>query len=208
MDRFRYRAPENEVMGLSIGGGPNDQSPLRMAQFYLALGRNGSAPAPRLARPAEGEEPAPESSWTLDLGQESLDALLEGMRQVTAAGGTAQRSRLEHWDLIGKTGTAGRELEGQLAHAWFIGLAGPWGNSPEVVVAVLIEEGESGSGRAAPIASKAVDFYLRRKYGIPVSEVQTYGEHIDTRTPSPWINRNPAQLRNPLPPPPLLPPAP
>lgn len=175
---------EAEVLSLSIGQGPNSQSPLKMAQFYLALGRGGSAPAPQLARLAEGEEP--EISWTLDLSNESLAAILDGLRAVTAPGGTAYNSSLEHWDLIGKTGTAQQGRPDDPNHAWFTGLAGRWGGAPEVAIAVIVEEGESGSGAAAPVAAKTVDHFLRRRYGIPISEVQTLIEHWTAGVPAPW----------------------
>lgn len=181
---FGRRPNESEVLSLSIGQGPNSQSPLKMAQFYLALGRGGSAPAPRIAQLAADEEP--EISWSLDLSEASLAAILDGLRAVTSPEGTAYGSSLEHWDLIGKTGTAQQGRQGDPAHAWFTGLAGRWGGPPEVAVAVIVEEGESGSGAAAPIAAKAVDHFLRRRYGIPVSEVQTLTEHWMSGVPAPW----------------------
>ncbi|MDH3224311.1 MAG: hypothetical protein OEO23_11395, partial [Gemmatimonadota bacterium] len=48
----------------------------------------------------------------------------------------------------------------------------------EVVVVVLVEFGDSGSGIAAPIMSKVADFYLRSKHGIPHDSIQTLREHI------------------------------
>jgi len=181
--RFGYRPAENEVMALSIGQGPNSQTPLKMAQFYLALGRGGSAPAPRLARLAPDE--IPDVAWSLDLSDESLEAIMDGLRAVTAPGGTAFYSSLEHWDLIGKTGTA-QAVVGGPTHAWFAGLAGRWEASPELSVVVIVEEAGGGSSVAAPIAAKTVDYYLRRKYGIPVSEVQTLREHMNAGVPAPW----------------------
>ncbi|MBW3535402.1 MAG: penicillin-binding protein 2 [Gemmatimonadetes bacterium] len=43
--RFGYSPQEGEVLSLSIGQGPNSQTPLKMAQFYTAIARDGSAPA-------------------------------------------------------------------------------------------------------------------------------------------------------------------
>lgn len=183
-DRWGYRPPENEVLSLAIGQGPNDQTPLKMAQFYVALARGEGAPAPRLRRPPAGAELQP--AWDLDLDARSVAALREGLRQVTASG-TARRSTLEHWDLIGKTGTAQQGPTGERPpHAWFAGMAGPFGAAPEIVLVVLVEEGDSGSGVAAPIAAKAADFHLRRKYGIPVDSIQTLREHQEAGVPAPW----------------------
>jgi hypothetical protein len=57
------------------------------------------------------------------------------------------------------------------------------------VVVVIVEFGVSGSRVAAPIMAKTADFYLRRKYGIPVDSIQTLGEHYMTGTPAPWVAR-------------------
>jgi penicillin-binding protein 2 len=184
---FNYRPFENEVMSLSIGQGPNDQTPLKMAQFYLALARDGSAPRPQLIRSPDAD---PETDWRLDLSEASLVALREGLRYVTAPGGTAHLSSLEHWDLMGKTGTAQGSPTQEHPHAWFVGMAGPWEEDPEIVIVVLVEEGQSGSAMAAPIAAKAADFHLRRKYGIPVDTIQTLGEHLRSGTPAPWARWN------------------
>ena len=188
---FNYRPFENEVLTLAIGQGPNSQTPLKMAQFYLALARDGSAPAPRIARTDNGDDPP--AAWSLDLGEASLEALREGLRQVTSAGGTAFLSSLEHWDLIGKTGTDQAGPGRDRVHGWFTGMAGPWGAPPEIVIVVLVEEvgpGQGGSSVAAPIAAKAVDFHLRRKHGIPVEFPQTLGEHLRAGVPAPWARWN------------------
>jgi penicillin-binding protein 2 len=176
-----YRPFENEVFSIAIGHGPNDQTPLKMAQFYLALAGDGSAPAPQLIRSgnALGE------AWSMDLGTESLETLREGLREVTRTG-TARLSALEHWDFIGKTGTA-QAVEGrERPHSWFAGMVGPWDGDPEIVIVVLLEESDGG---AAPLAAKAADFHLRRKHGIPVDTVQTLGEHWAAGRPAPWAIR-------------------
>lgn len=177
---FGYRATEGEVLNLAIGQGPNDQTPLKMAQFYLAIARDGSAPPPRLLKTEE----VPDGGWSLNISQEALEVMREGLRGVVRPGGTAHMASLEHWDLMGKTGTVQNEPNPD--HAWFTGIAGPRGGDPEIVVVVFVEFGESGSGVAAPIMAKTADFYLRRKYGIPMDSIQTLGEHYMTGTPAPW----------------------
>jgi len=182
---FGYRPTEGEALNLAIGQGPNSQTPLKMAQFYVALARDGSAPAPTIAR----DMPVAEG-WELHLAPDHLAALREGLRRVTAPGGTAHlRTALEHWDVLGKTGTGQNPLSVRgLAedHAWFAGLAGPPGEPPEVVVVAIVEHGRSGGQVAAPIVSKTADFYLRRKYGIPIDTIQTYLEHILTGPVPSW----------------------
>ena len=186
--RFGYTPREGEVISMAIGQGPNSQTPLKLAQFYLALSRDGSAPAPTLF---QGREDHPEG-WELQIADEHLEILRQGLRQVTGPGGTAYMSSLEHWDMIGKTGTAETALS-KLGlgdtDAWFAGMAGPRGQRPEIVVVVMIEQGGGGSAVAAPIMAKAADFYLRKKYGIPIDTIQTLREHVMAgRWPS-WAAR-------------------
>lgn len=182
--RFGYRPTEAEALNLAIGQGPNSQTPLKMAQFYLALARDGSAPAPRLR---QGAEPGP--TWRLDLSDASLDALREGLRRVTRPGGTAYLSSLEYWDLMGKTGTGQNAQDPSRPHAWFAGMAGPPGGDPEVVVVAIVAFGEHGSTAAAPLVAKTADFWLRKKHGLPIDTIQTLGEHYRTGTPAPWAAR-------------------
>lgn len=178
-----YRAQEGEILSMAIGQGPITQTPMKMAQFYLALARDGSAPAPALRRGGIG---AP--GWRLDLSPASIRALRLGLEAVTAPGGTAYMSSLEHWNLMGKTGS-GQSGDAGRPHSWFAGMAGPWGGDPEIVVVVMVEFGGGGSATAAPIAAKAADFHLRRKYGIPVDSVQTLREHFNRGRPAPWAGR-------------------
>lgn len=184
---FGYRPQEGEVLNLAIGQGPNSQTPLKIAQFYVALAGDGSAPPPAIAEGVELGE-----GWSLNLASEHLEALREGLRRVTAPNGTAHfGTALEHWEILGKTGTGEHELSRaglREPHAWFAGMAGPFGAPPEIVVAVIVEYGDSGSGTAAPIMAKTADFYLRRKYGIPVDTVQTYLDHLRAGRPAPWYS--------------------
>jgi len=181
--RFGYRGQEGEILSMSIGQGPNDQTVLKMAQFYLALARDGTAPAPSLRRGGSGGE-----GWKLDLSPASIRALRMGLQAVTAPGGTAYMSSLEYWDLMGKTGS-GQTANSGRPNAWFAGMAGPWGSEPEIVVVALAEFGMGGSATAAPIAAKAADFYLRKRHGIPFDSVQTLREHIMAGRPAPWAGR-------------------
>ena len=90
---FNYRPQEGEVLSLAIGQGPNSQTPLKMAQFYTALARDGSAPTPAIAQGVDLGE-----GWSLHLSPENLATLREGLRRVTAPGGTAHYgTALEYW---------------------------------------------------------------------------------------------------------------
>jgi|DewCreStandDraft_5_1066085.scaffolds.fasta_scaffold08461_4 penicillin-binding protein 2 len=159
--RFGYFPVPSEVMYLAIGQGPNTQTVIRMGLFYSAIAGNGTAPAPHLAaRDTSHLRPVIDLGLTTD----QLQTLWAGLARVPGPGGTAWLSSLERWKLYGKTGTAQNPHGGD--HGWFVGFAGPPGSPPEVAVAVLVEHGLHGSD-VAPLAAKAADFYLRRKYGLP-----------------------------------------
>lgn len=178
--RFGYSPREGEVLNLAIGQGPIEQTPLMVAQYFLAVARDGSAPAPSLYRDAP-----PREGFRFDVSEGALDEVREGLRRVTQQGGTAYLSSLEHFDLLGKTGTA-QSVEGRDTHAWFGAIAGPRGGEPEIVVVALVEFGGSGSQVAAPIVAKAVDFYLRGQHGIPRDTIQTLRQYFGVGRNTAW----------------------
>jgi len=82
-----------------------------------------------------------ESSLTdLEIKQENLKTVLEGMQSVTEEGGTAY-SIFKDFDIEigGKTGSA---EAGDKTNAWFVGFA-PYEN-PEIAVVVFVENGSKG----------------------------------------------------------------
>jgi penicillin-binding protein 2 len=160
VNRFGWRPPPSEVMNVSIGQGPNAQTPLRMAQFFSALAGNGTARAPHLLV----RKDAPVET-DLRVSKQTLQGLWQGMAAVVEAGGTAHAVELNRFKLYGKTGTAQNSVDAKKPHAWFTGFAGPRGGDPEIVVAVVVEFGESGSRAAAPVAAQVAEYYLNKKHG-------------------------------------------
>jgi penicillin-binding protein 2 len=178
--RFGWAPTEAEVLSLAIGQGANDQTPLKMAQFFVALAGDGTAPVPRVT--LEGPEPEA-SPLDLHVSPRSLRALREGLRRVVTQGGTAYGSMLEHWDWMGKTGTSQNPHGAD--HGWFVGIGGPRDGPPEVVVAAIIEAGEHGSD-VAQYAAKAADYYLRKRHDMPTDTIQTLREHWQAGRYAPW----------------------
>lgn len=180
-ERFGNDPTPSEVMHLSIGQGPVDQTVLKVAQFYAALAGGGYAPPPRLARTGA---PIDESEGLrLNLSPEQIRVLRQGLSRVVRPGGTAHLSSLEHWDLAGKTGTAQNSRGAD--HGWFAGMAGPRGEDPEIVIAAIVQFGEHGS-RTANYVAKIADYYLRTRHGMEVDEVQTLRDHLDAGRAAPW----------------------
>jgi len=175
------------VMNLSIGQGPNSQTPIRMAQFFSALAGDGTAHAPHIvARKPSG---APETD--LRLSPKTLAAVHQGLARVVEPGGSAHAVALRRWKLYGKTGTAQNSQDAKNHHAWFTGFAGPRGGAPEIVVAVIVEYGGSGSGAAAPLAARVADYYLNKKHGHRVPRIEDVEPTNAPKPPAP-ARRRPA----------------
>jgi cell division protein FtsI/penicillin-binding protein 2 len=87
-----------------------------------------------------------------------LGRLFAGQADITLHGISNART-------AGKTGTA--QLGGEGApHSWFIGFApGEADAEPAIAIAVLVERGGSGSGRAAPIGGRVMAEWLRLSGG-------------------------------------------
>ncbi len=101
-----------------------------------------------------------------------------GMQQVVhGARGTARKVGATSAYLIaGKSGTAqvvaikqnerydrSKLLERHRDHALFVGFAPA--NNPQIAVAVMVENGESGSGVAAPVVKQVMDAWLLDEHG-------------------------------------------
>ena len=146
-----------ETLNLAIGQGANSQTVVNMAKFYTALATGGKAARPEIAHLV------PQRKQIYTLAPQVQATLLEGLKAVTEAGGTAAASAIqgttatgEQAVLAGKTGTA--QNTGGPDHGWFVGFAPA--DNPKIVVAVLLEFGLHGS-RAAHIASAIISHYLK-----------------------------------------------
>lgn len=90
-----------------------------------------------------------------------LDAVNGALGRSFAGGADIRLHGISGAMSAGKTGTA--QLGGDRApHSWFIGFApAEEGATPRIAVAVLVESGGSGSGRAAPIGGAVMAEWLR-----------------------------------------------
>jgi penicillin-binding protein 2 len=111
---------------------------------------------------------APPREWALDPA--NVQKVVDGMYAVVNEGGTGGRARLPGIEVCGKTGTAqlasnvflkGRtQTQAMKDNAWFVGFAQR--NNPEIVVAVLFENGEHGHF-AAPVVKDVIKAYYDKK---------------------------------------------
>ncbi|HZD85187.1 MAG TPA: penicillin-binding protein 2 [Gemmatimonadaceae bacterium] len=139
-----------ETLNLAIGQGSNSQTVVNMAKLYSAFATGGQAPRPEIAHLV------PQRKQVFQLSEIQDSVVLEGLKAVLEAGGTAGASAIQGLTLAGKTGTA--QNTGGADHGWFVGFAPA--DKPKIVVAVLLEFGLHGS-RAAHIASAIIGHYLK-----------------------------------------------
>ena len=152
---------QSVVLNLAIGQGENQQSLLRMAQFYSALATGGSPIVPHIVR-SEGLA-GRRATWGLDLTEARRRQLVAALTAVVnESGGTAYPYRSTRWRIAGKTGTA-QNPQG-LPHSWFVGFAPP--ENPEIVIAAIVEFGHPDNTvpLAVPYAIGIVERYLDSLY--------------------------------------------
>ncbi|MGB5543841.1 MAG: penicillin-binding protein 2, partial [Gammaproteobacteria bacterium] len=185
-DNFRRREDQvwfpGETLITGIGQGYLQTTPLQLAQMTAVIAKRGQGYRPMLVSavtdPSTGEtiEFEPQALPPVEVSDPAhWDAVINGMVEVmhgergtgrAAAAGASYR-------MAGKSGTAqvvniaqdakydAEELDERLRdHALFIALA-PM-EDPAIVVSVVVENGGSGSGVAAPIARAVLDNYLLR----------------------------------------------
>ncbi len=149
------------IANIAIGQGELLVTPLQMAQFAMILADSGTYYQPHLTKKLVDKITLETQTYTQTPQQiEGIDPQVfrvarDGMRQVVD-GGTGWQARVWKISAAGKTGTA-QNPHGE-DHAWYIGFA-PF-EEPEICLAVIVENGGSGGGVAAPIAGK----YLRRYF--------------------------------------------
>ncbi len=181
---FRNRADQRWFQGetviASIGQGYMLATPLQLATATAALATRGIRYQPHIVAawedPLTGErtiaspvrlddiELNDASNW--DTVIDAMNAVMQGPRGTARAVGSGAPYRM-----AGKSGTAQvfsigqdeeydeEEVEERLKdHALFVAFA-PVDN-PQIAVAVIVENGSSGSGVAAPIARAIMDRYL------------------------------------------------
>jgi penicillin-binding protein 2 len=178
--RRRWNKPwyPGETVIAGIGQGYHLATPLQLAVATAMLANGGIRIEPRLVEAvrdplAHSWQPFPGGARNqVAISPANLAVVREGMMDVMRPGGTASAAAAgAPFTIAGKTGTAqvvgikqgARYDASRLArehrdHALFIAYA-PTEN-PTVVVAVMVENGGSGSGTAAPIARAVLDYYL------------------------------------------------
>ncbi len=175
--RARYRQPwyPGETLILGIGQGYMQTTPLQLAQAATLMASRGKWIRPHLAKSIEGQPPLdPEPLPDIQLHDTKYwDYARFGMEQVMhGPRGTARKvGDSSVYRIAGKSGTAqvvaikqgekydrSKVQERHRDHALFVAFAPA--DKPQIVVAVMVENGESGSGVAAPVVKQVMDAWL------------------------------------------------
>jgi len=174
-----------ETLIAGIGQGYVLATPLQLVTATAALANHGKRVLPRLvykiSDPISGEStllPVATPTYVAGYKQEHWDFMIQAMQDVVhGPRGTARRSGANAaYRFAGKTGTSqlfgiGQDVkyekdkvpEHLRDHALFIAFA-PL-EAPKIALAIIVENGGSGSSTAAPIARKLLDHYLLDESG-------------------------------------------
>ena len=192
-----------ETVITGIGQGYMLTTPLQLAQATALVANRGRWVRPRLLKDADGL--GPEQLMAAGLLERSetppdikvrderyWDQVTRGMIEVVhGPRGTAYKlSQDAAYTIAGKSGTAqvvairqgekydrNKVRERHRDHALFVAFAPA--ENPQIVVAVMVENGESGSGVAGPVAKQVLDAWLldehgrlKPEYATPTAEVK------------------------------------
>jgi len=157
-------------------------TPVQMALVAATIANDGVTPTPYVVRDVRAHASRPargpsdqvldtfsppggtrvvSSQTAAEVRSAMVDAVEGPLGRLYAGAGAVSNFGVPGVRTAGKTGTA--ELgPGQEPHSWFIGFAPAQGSAtPSIAVAVIVEGGGSGSGRAAPIGGAVMAEWLK-----------------------------------------------
>jgi penicillin-binding protein A len=169
-----------ELASAAFGQGSTQVTPVQMALLAAAIAGDGVMPHPYVVRDvrAHADGDAPSESilerftsrggsriMSAETARQTRSAMVDAVHgeigRIYAGQGDVELYGVSGASSAGKTGTA--QLGGEQApHSWFIGFApAEEGARPGIAIAVLVESGGSGSGRAAPIGGQVMAEWLK-----------------------------------------------
>ena len=164
----------SETFDAAIGQGFNLVTPLQAAMVMGEIAADGKRYKPHLVsriQTQDGDvikEFQPELLSELQVPANVIKLVQEGLHDVTKFGTAASTFRGFPVDIAGKTGTA-ENSQGR-DHGWFVAY-GPFDN-PNIVVAVIVEQGGFGSQSAVPIGREILEAAFHVGRYAPVTQQQ------------------------------------
>ena len=164
---FHHKWYPGSTISVAIGQGAITATPLQLAYLIGGVASGGVFKQPHLLKDA-----AHVGEVRVELAEDTVEQVTQGMYGVVNEGGTAGFLKLQGIEFCGKTGSAqvmsntergriGKGASQTKDNAWFVGYA-PRRN-PEIVVSVLVEGGEHGNLASAPIARDIIKAYYDKK---------------------------------------------
>ncbi len=174
---YKQKWYAGETISVGIGQGAVATTPIQIARAMGAITTDGSLRRPHIAFPEQFPQEFKQVSKYNDETRIPIDeknwmTITDALALVVSPGGTAASAHLPGIDFAGKTGSAqtvSNELKSKMSasekskfkdNGWFVGVT-PRRN-PELVVAVLLEEGEHGFF-AARAASQVIKAYVEKQ---------------------------------------------
>ena len=177
---------EGETISLGIGQGYNAFTILQLAHGMANLANNGIVMKPHLVKAIEDPFTrnrvltTPKESYRIDLNPENIEIIKKAMLEVNVSGTSASVFKGTSYPVGGKTGTAqvfslnSKEYKHSATaeflrdHALYVAFAPA--DKPTIVIAMVVENAGFGAQHAAPIARKALDFYIEGKWPKEIPE--------------------------------------
>lgn len=153
-------SPTALVMQTAMGQGNTLVSPLHMALITSTIANGGILMQPYLIDQVQNN--AGETVSTTEpveykrLMTDNEANLLGKLMKNVVTNGTASALNGRAYTVAGKTGSAEFDENGS-SHSWFIGYCNA--DDPDLVVAIIVENGGTGSEAAVPIAGQLFDAY-------------------------------------------------
>lgn len=173
-----------DSVNMGVGQGYNNYSPLQMAYATSIIANNGVVHKPHfINKIIHGESVVldySESSYRLPISKSHFDLVRLGMVRVMQIGTGKNVAAGARYTIAGKTGTAqvvGLDQTTRKAkksgaqyqdHSWFIAFAPV--ESPQIAVAVIVENAGFGAKIAGPIVRQLLDGYILNKYEDEINE--------------------------------------
>lgn len=155
-----------KVMQTAIGQGDTLVTPLHMAMLASAIANDGvmmeSYVVDGIVRDnGTAVKSYKKSEYGSIMSAKEAYALQDMMEEVVASG-TGNKLAGQSYMAAGKTGSAEfGSLKGQ-SHGWFIGF-GSKESYNDIAIAVIVENGGSGSSSAVPVAKRVFDVYFNQE---------------------------------------------
>ncbi|MFH1292111.1 MAG: penicillin-binding protein 2 [bacterium] len=153
-----------DTYNLSIGQGDLLVTPLQATVWTSAIANGGYLVQPHFLHKIE--DSSTQETQLVKYNKEKIDVdpnyiniAKIGMRECVTYGSCPALQTLNFMS-GGKTGTAQWNNNNKQNHAWFTSFA-PY-NNPEIVVTILIEEGEGGATTAQPVARDFLEWWGKR----------------------------------------------